>query len=265
MRFGCCLNMIAAGADDTGMEYLEELAQFGYDYAELPLAQMMELSPGQFEQLRQRAAKAGVDCEVCNNFFPADFRLTGPQIDYGKIIDYVEQALARAGSLGAEYVVFGSGPAKQVPEGFHMETAYQQIVTLLKDVNGIAEKNHITIVIEPLRKAECNLINTFSEGCRLAGDVAGTNIKVLVDFYHLTEEQEPVAHIVQQGREYLRHVHFARPKGRTYPESIGEENYRPFIDALKAIGYEGRVSCEAYTSHYSTSALQTLNFFKRYF
>ena len=51
MRFGCCLNMIAKGPDGTGIEYIEALAKAGFDYAELPLAEMMALPDGQFQEL----------------------------------------------------------------------------------------------------------------------------------------------------------------------------------------------------------------------
>lgn len=265
MRFGCCLNMIATGSDETGIEFLEKLEQYGYDYVELPLAQLMELSDAEFNSIKERVIKSSVNCEVCNNFFPTSFRLTGPEVDNKKIIDYVTLAMNRANQLGAKYVVFGSGPAKWVPDGFSMEEGYEQVVSLLKQVNDIAKNKDVTIAIEPLRREECNLINTFEEGCKLAKDVNGTNVKVLVDFYHLTEEKEDVEHLVANGQEYLCHVHFAQPKGRTYPVSIEEENYQPFINALKKIDYKGRISCEAYTDNYEVSGPQAIRFFKKYF
>lgn len=77
MRFGCCLNMIAKGPDGTGIEYIEALAKAGFDYAELPLAEMMALPDGQFQELVRRVAGSGVHCEACNNFFPKTERLTG--------------------------------------------------------------------------------------------------------------------------------------------------------------------------------------------
>ena len=98
------------------------------------------------------------------------------------ILGYVEKALKRAKALGVSNVVFGSGGAKNVPEGFPIEQGYEQIVTLLKRIAPVASGYGITIVIEPLRKAECNLINTFEEGCRLAKDVNDPAIRVLGRF-----------------------------------------------------------------------------------
>lgn len=267
MRFGCCVNMIAKGEDGTGVEHVERLAEYGYDYVEMPLAEMMALPENRFAQLAERIQKAGIPCETCNNFFPKTIRLTGPDADEEKNLLYVEKALGKASSLGVQSVVFGSGGAKNVPSGFPMGEGYGQVVSLLRKIEPIAKKNHITIVIEPLRRAECNLINTFAEGCKLAQDVGSDyeNVKVLVDFYHLSEEKEPVENLLLQGKEYLRHVHFARSEGRVYPKDMNEDNYRPFIDALKKIGYDARVSVEAYADDFDRQARGALQFLRENF
>ena len=127
-----------------------------------------------------------------------------------------------------------------------MDVGYQQVASLLRQVGPVAREHGVTIVIEPLRKAECNLINTFAEGVQLAKDVNDPNVRVLVDFYHLAEEHEPVQHLLDNGRDYLRHVHFANPTGRVFPDKADEADYAPFITALKEIGYDLHVSCEAY-------------------
>ena len=263
MRFGCCSNMVAKGADGTGIEIIEKIAEYGFDYIELPLAQMMEFSDEQFAALKERVNNAKIRCETCNNLFPANMRLTGPMVDKKQIAIYYMRALKRAGELGVEYVVFGSGPAKNVPEGFPMEEGYRQVVNLLKKISLAAKENNITIAIEPLRRQECNLINTFKEGCQLAKEVGSPNVRVLVDYYHLTQEQEPIQNILDLGKEYLVHTHFARNEGRVYPETMEEDSaYRPFIDALKAIGYKGRVSCEAYVEDFDKQAKRAILFFK---
>lgn len=266
MKFGCCLNMVSTRPDGTGMEWLHDLAALGYDYAELPLAQVMALDDAEFETLKQRLKETGIPCRACNNFFPASLRLTGTEVDMPRAMDYVERALTRAEALGAQYVVFGSGPAKQVPEGFPMEAGYRQVVQLLKRIGVVAGRRGITIVIEPLRKAECNLINTFAEGVRLAEDADDPNVKVLVDFYHMAVEREPIEHLLEDGRRWLRHVHFANPAGRVFPKNLNEADYQPFLQALKTVGYDLHVSCEAYAANgFLQDARGTKRFFEQYF
>lgn len=263
MRFGCCLNMVSSEADKgTGINLIEKLADIGYDYVELPLAEMAALTEEEFDLLEKRVKESGLHCEVCNNFFPKTIRLTGESVNYAEILKYMEHALGRAERLGVEIVVFGSGPAKNVSDGFPLESGYQQVIKLLKMAAPIAEQHKIMIVIEPLRSAECNLINTFKEGCELAEKVNEKNVKVLVDYYHLSVEQEPTEHIAENGKAYLRHVHFANPLGRVYPKVKEESEYGRFFDALKKAEYDSRVSCEAYSDDFAKDAETALKLLK---
>ena len=264
MKFGCCLNMVAGGPDGTGIEHIEKLSQLGYDYVELPTAQMMELDDEAFAAFKDRLFKAGIPCETSNNLFPVYMRLTGPDVNMEEIKDYARRAFARDKELGVKVCVFGSGPAKNVPEGFPMDEGFRQVAELLKNVGPIAAEYGITIVIEPLRKAECNLINSFAEGVELAKAADVENVKVLVDFYHLTVESEPVSNLSRDGEQYLRHVHFANPNGRVYPVSLDEADYGPFMEALKDAKYDGRISCEAYAPNgFDADAEVTMEFFRK--
>lgn len=263
MRFGCCLNMVSSQKDKgTGADWIEELAKAGYDYAELPLAEMTALSEEEFGALADRVGASGIRCEVCNNFFPKTIRLTGGDVEEGEIMAYAEKALGRAGRLGVENVVFGSGPAKNVPEGFPLERGYGQVVRLLRMVAPVADSHGIVIVIEPLRKAECNLINTFAEGCGLARDAGCGNVKVLVDYYHMSVEGEPAENVAREGAAFLRHVHFANPNGRIYPKDPSESDYGAFFEALGRAGYDGRISCEAFSGDFAADAEAALRFFR---
>ena len=100
MRFGCCGSLVAQNPDKTGVEIVEKIAQYGYDYIELPLAEMMELSDADFAALCKRVERSGIRCEACNNFFPGRIRLTGPDVDEQAVRAYYAKALERAATLG---------------------------------------------------------------------------------------------------------------------------------------------------------------------
>lgn len=274
MRFGCCGNLVASGPDKTGIEIIETAAACGYDYIELPLAEMADLENEAFARLKERVLASGIRCEVCNNLFPARIRLTGAEVDMEVIRVYLEESLAKAQELGVQTVVFGSGGAKNVPEGFPHEKAYQQIVEITRILAPIAEKNGITIVIEPIRKPECNIINTFREGVELAKEVDRPSIRVLVDYYHMCWEEEAPEILLEYGKEYLRHIHFANPnlgsektrqEGRIYPASMEEWDYTPFLRILRQIGYDGRVSIEAGADDFPVRAKEAIRFLRENF
>ena len=140
MRFGCCGSLVAQNPDKTGVEIVEKIAQYGYDYIELPLAEMMELSDADFAALCKRVERSGIRCEVCNNFFPGRIRLTGPDVDEQAIRAYYSKALERAATLGVKVIVFGSAGAKRVPEGFDMDKAYQQVVQVTRETGEAASR-----------------------------------------------------------------------------------------------------------------------------
>ena len=264
MKIGCCLNMVAEGPDGTGIEHIEKLAELGYDYVELPTAQMMALDDEAFTAFKERLFKSGVPCETSNNLFPVSMRLTGPDVDMDAIVAYAEKAFARDEELGIKICVFGSGPAKNVPEGFPIQEGFNQVAEICRKIGPIAAKHGIMIVIEPLRRAECNLINSFADGVELAKAANVENVKVLVDFYHMTVENEPVSNIARDGAEFLRHVHFANPTGRVYPVSQDEADYAPFMEALKTAKYDARISCEAYTPNgFEQDAKTAYDFFRK--
>lgn len=256
MRFGCCANMVATGPDGIGLELVELLAELGYDYIELSLAHMMALSEAEFRALGQRVARSGIRCEACNNFFPPTVRLTGDAVDWLRVQDYTGRALSRAAELSVQTVVFGSSSAKNVPEGFPLPRAWEQIVETLRMVDPIAAEHGITIAIEPLNRLESNIVLTAREGLALARQVDRPRIKLLVDYYHMTLEDESPDILLKAGPE-VRHIHFARAEGRTFPAEM-ETGYRVFFANLKKIGYEGRVSVEAYTTDFASDAPRAL-------
>jgi hypothetical protein len=69
--------MNGRGEPRIGDEAIPLFAELGYDYIELPLAQVMELSEDGFKDLLRGIRTGGIPAEACNNFFPARVRLTG--------------------------------------------------------------------------------------------------------------------------------------------------------------------------------------------
>jgi D-psicose/D-tagatose/L-ribulose 3-epimerase len=248
--------MIALSADPTGAEIIERLAEIGFDYVELSLRDLMSLSESELALLANRLERSGIRCEACNNFFPPQIRLTGQDADLTGALTYAGAALDRASRLGAGIVVFGSSASRNVPQGFPTEKAWRQLVELLANLGPMAKPHGITITIEPLNKLESNIVNLAREGLRLAQEVQHPNIKLLLDFYHLTMEGESPEIILQAG-SFIRHVHLARPEGRLFPTEPADE-LRGFFSYLERIRYSKRCSIEAYTSSFEADARRSL-------
>jgi sugar phosphate isomerase/epimerase len=133
-------------------------------------------------------------------------------------------------------------------------------VSFLQRVAEAADRNQITVVIEPLNSKESNTILSVAEGVELARLVDRPSIKVLADFYHMDEEQEPLAHLTDYS-EWIKHVHVA-DSGRGAPGS-GQYPYAEFAQRLQRAGYNGMVSVECRWDDFTTQARPAVEFLRR--
>lgn len=256
MRYGCCLNWVAHGSDGTGAEAAPILAKAGYDYVELSMNHLMRLSATERERVLVPIRDAGLPCEACNNFLPPSIRLTGPHADHRAALAYAREALELAGSLGMAIVVFGSGKARNPPEGFPYERARDQLLSFARALDPIAADNGIMIAMEHLNRGESDVLTSFAEMARFVRETDRPNIRLLLDTWHLELEKEPLENLLQ-GAGILVHAHTARLAGRTWPQ-VDSPQLGGTFRALSELGYDGRISIEAATEDLASDCRGTL-------
>jgi sugar phosphate isomerase/epimerase len=253
MLIGCCCALDQAEAARTA----------GFDYLEGPLVSLLpEQDDEHFAPVLAAYQSAPLPVRAFNIFLPGDLKVVGPAVDQARVERYVATALARARQVGAEVLVFGSGVARRVPDGFSRERAGDQLVHFLRTVADAATANGLTIAIEPLNRKESNIINSVAEGVELAQRVDRAPIRVLADFYHIDEESEPLAHL-SQFKEWLAHVHVADTE-RLAP-GTGGYPYAEFANELRRAGYTGMVSIECRWQDFAAEAGPAVQFLRRTF
>jgi D-psicose/D-tagatose/L-ribulose 3-epimerase len=230
-----------------GLKGLEGAKAAGFDYVELSTTEIAALSDADFEAAAARIKSLGIATPAANLFLPSTLKVTGPETNPEQQMAHVKKAFARLQTLGTQVVVFGSGGARRVPDGFSKEDAFKQLVDFGRRAAREAQPHGITIAIEPLRRQETNIINTAAEGLALVEAVDHPNFQLMIDFYHLASEQEDPS-IVLRARDRIRHLHVANPQGRLFPARWEEFDYAPFFANLKAIGYDKRISVEGATT-----------------
>ena len=152
--------------------------------------------------------------------------------------------LRRAKTVGMNILVFGSGGARNVPEGFDRVRAREQIVAFARMAAPIAQQNGITIVVEHLNKTECNIINSLTEAMTYVRAVGHPNFQCLVDSYHFWLEKEQLVSLREAIRA-IRHVHLADTQGRVAPGESGKADYKSLFRVLKEANYRGVISVES--------------------
>jgi len=248
----------------TGLKGIDAASAAGFDYVELATSEIAALPDTDYESAVARIKQLGLPAPAANLFLPATLKVTGPVIDRDEQSRYVRKAFERLSRIGIGLVVFGSGGARRVPDGFAKDAAFEQLVDFGRRAAAEARRHDITIAIEPLRRQETNIINSAAEGLDLVRAVNHPNFQLMIDFYHLASEGEDPG-IVLRAREHLRHLHMANPRERVFPMAWDEYDYAPFFANLRAIGYDGRISVEATAKDLPAEAPRAIALLRRAF
>jgi D-psicose/D-tagatose/L-ribulose 3-epimerase len=236
----------------------------GFDYMEVRTSEVAALSDADYENAAAKFKQVGLPVLAANLFIPASIKVTGPNIDKDRQMEYVRLALDRVSRMGVRLVVFGSGGARQVPEGFSKQEAFQQLVDFGKRIAPEAQSRNITIAIEPLRKRESNIINNTTEALDWVNAVNDPNIQLMIDFYHFEVEKEDPSAILKV-QDHLRHLHMANPNGRVMPLKWEEYNYGPFFAILRQIHYDRLISLEVSSANLPVEGPQAIALLRRAF
>ena len=250
----------------TGIRNVAAAKAARFDYVELNTMEYTRMSDDEFAKAVADIKQIGMPTPVSHQFIPATIRLTGPEIDRDAQMSYIRKAFDRAAALGVQTIVFGSGPARRVPDGFSKDEAFRQLTEFGKRIAVEARRRNVTVVIEPQREQETNIINTAREGLALVNAINDPNFQLMIDFFHMAVEKED-PQIVVDARQHLRHVHFAKPMGagRAFPLTREEYDYAPFFAKLEQIGYDGRISIEATPTDVAVEGPQSVALLRRVF
>jgi sugar phosphate isomerase/epimerase len=242
---------------------VKKAAQAGYDYFEWSVGGLLKPREDEvaFIAALDSVNKASLPCPVVNVFIPPDLKITGPAVDLAALEQYVATACRRARQAGVGVIVFGSGGARRIPEGFDRGVAWRQMLDFVEMLSPIAAAQNVTIAVEPLNKAECNILNTVGECARLVREANHSAIRLLVDAYHLLKDGDSLEDVATNG-DLLVHVHVATVPDRLAP-GMQPCDLQPFFNSLKRCGYNGRASIEGNLPKDAQDLRRSLDYMKR--
>ncbi len=232
---------LGASSDTTRLEFVRDA---DLNYLEMALYEIAPMTDEEFEQLIVTLDKLGLHVEVVNGFTCSGMTVVGDDVDWDDWRAYCQRGLARAKRLGAEVCLFGSGKARNIPEGYDRQKGLDQIDNALRIIGDEAGKLGMTLVIEHLNYKETNTLNSLSEVIETVKRLNHPNIRAHVDFYHLTCVGESLE-VVENSEGLIGHVHIARGADRKFPAPEDAGELRRWKAALDKCGYDGRVSLEA--------------------
>jgi sugar phosphate isomerase/epimerase len=150
-------------------------------------------------------------------------------------------------AMGGRYLVHGSPKQRSVPAGETHAVALDRARECLARAASAAQAHGVTYCLEPLARAETDLINTVAEAVAMVDDIASPAFKTMIDCSAAGQaEAEPVADLIRRwwptGK--LAHVQVNDPN-RQGPGQ-GAMSFAPILAALHDVGYAGVLAVEPF-------------------
>lgn len=175
---------------------------------------------------------------------------------------FIRGIIDLAGPLHASAII-GSMQGRH-GEGVDPATARGYLADALEELGEHARQYQVPLLFEPINRYETNMVNTIETGVQLLRSLSTSNVRLLADLFHMNiEEADPPA-AIRAGRDHIGHLHFVDSNRR--PAGLGHLDYRPLLQALTDIGYDGFASAEALPyPDPDAAARQTMQAFRRWF
>jgi len=211
-----------------------------------------------FEKKRAELATCPLPILACNGFIrPAHLHCVGPEANHDLVLEWADISFRRLKKLGGKFIVFGSAGARRVPDGWPIEKADEQFISLLKQMGPLAAAQEITVTIEQLRAAECDFINQIKRAADLIRAANHPNIRLLADLYHMAVMNDGPADL-KAAMDVVAHIEIAEKNARTAPGVKGDD-FRPFFRVLREANYQGAISIEGkYEDSQLANAVRTI-------
>lgn len=208
---------------------------------ELPLEALAALPESDFAELADYVEGRGIRVAACNRMLPDDLPVTGPSVSATALHGYLNHAFARARRLGVKLIALDGAASRDVPQDGDFPFAWRQLGNFLRLCQGHAKEAGITVALEPLRKADCSLMNLVSEATLIAGLLQLDNIAVAANWGSMAMASEPLS-ALRRAAPLLRRVRVENALTRTLPRPGDGEDYARLMQTLSDIGYAGGVT-----------------------
>lgn len=242
MKVGMNLLLWTAAATEEHFPLLEQIKGWGFDGVELP---MFSHDGSPWEKLAAKMDALGLERTVVA-CLPAGANLIGDTAEERRAaIDFLKGCVDCSVRVGATAIggpiyspvgrLVGRGPTDE-------ERA--RAAEGLKEVGAHAAKAGIMIAVEALNRFETYFLNSMEQASALIDAVGSSAVGHMYDTFHANIEEKNLTTAIKKAGKRIVHVHVsANDRGAPGDDHV---DYDETFAALKAIGYDGWLTIEAF-------------------
>lgn len=226
--------------------YVEKAARLGFDILEIGAKPLPDYSEEQIRALREAAEKnhimltCGYGPAADQNIGSDDPAVRQNGLAWYERLFQVMEKLDIHFLGGAVYFYWPVDYSKPVCK----ERDWKNAVSGMKELAASAKRYDIVLGTEVLNRFEGYLLNTAEEAVAFVKEVGMDNVKVHLDTFHMSIEEESISGAIRTAGSYLGHLHTGE-RNRMVP-GRGTMPWREIGEALADIGYDGAVVMEPF-------------------
>nr|WP_321461785.1 sugar phosphate isomerase/epimerase [uncultured Cohaesibacter sp.] len=246
MKFGIYYSYWENSWGADCLPYIERVAKLGFDVIEIAAHHVNSFSPAHLDEIGRCARDNGIIMtaglgpkETCNlSSADADVRKAGRA--------FFEETLSNIAKLDIHSI--GGALHSYWPVDFNKpldkEGDWARGVEGISSLADFAADLDINLCIEVLNRFENHVINTAEEGVRFVTETGKSNVKVMLDTFHMNIEEDSFSAAIRTAGPLLGHFHTGENNRRV--PGKGRLPWHEIGTALREIGYEGTVVMEPF-------------------
>jgi len=158
---------------------------------------------------------------------------------------HIDHLIDLCADLGPDGVmVFGSPQQRSTTGGLTPAEATRNWVEGLASVAGHAGQRGVTVLVEALPAAQCDVVQTMEEAAAIVRQLNHPAIRTMFDVHNAVDERDPHPALVDRYFDLIRHVHLNELDGR-YP-GAGDYNFQPLVETLARRNFRYWLSSEVF-------------------
>ena len=231
--------------------YIDKMNRLGFDILEISAVGLGEMSDDELKALKDHGDEKNVTFTV--GYGPhADQSMASSDpavVDNGlRFWEAVFKSMKKLDSKTACGGLYGYWPV-DYSQPFDKEKDLENSIRNMRRLADIAMEYDVTTLgMESLNRHEGYLINCAREAADYCKAVGRPNVKVHLDTYHMTLEEDSFTEAIHTAGNLLGHLHVGE-NNRKLPGQGHIINWKEIADALHDIGYDGNVVMEPFVIH----------------
>jgi sugar phosphate isomerase/epimerase len=161
-----------------------------------------------------------------------------------RTVQYLRDLVRFGCDIGGRVMVVGSPKQRNILPDVDPQDARAWFAHAMSEAARVPGAESFQVCIEPLLSDSTNMITTAAEAREMAARVNLPNVGVILDVNSMSHEEDDIPAAIRATKGYLRHFHANDPCQRG--PGWGDVDFKPILQALLDIGYEGYASVEVF-------------------